>query len=218
MNVLAMVAHPDDEALGAGGTLARHAAHGDDVFIAYLTNGVGARDSDSQAENARIEMSRKAAAILGAKLVDGRLFPDNQLDSVPLLYLIHAVERYVTLTQPEVIYTHHAGDLNIDHRICNQAVLTACRPMKGSSVKAIHAIEVPSSTEWQVPNSFQPNMFVDVESTMPRKSDALKAYGDEMRPFPHPRSYEGIVYLARWRGASVGLEYAEAFMVLREIV
>lgn len=217
MIVLAMVAHPDDEVLGAGGTLAKHAKSGDTVCIAYLSTGVGARLNIKQEVQHRMGMARKAADILGASIWLNDFFPDNQMDSVPLLSIVRVVEGYIDKIKPNVIYTHHGGDLNIDHRICQQAVLTACRPMQGSSVKAIYAMEVASSTEWAAPSTFHPNRFVDISSTVELKQKAMHAYGEEMREYPHPRSFQAIYALGRWRGATAGLEHAEAFMVLREI-
>lgn len=226
MKILAMVAHPDDEILGAGGTLARHVNNANDVYIAYLTDGVMARplakEENSAAILRRKQAALNAARIIGATVVvtedQGKLFADNQMDAVPLLQVAKVVESYVAEYKPDVIYTHHGGDLNVDHRICHQAVLTACRPMPGSTVKAIYAMEIPSSTEWQVPNSFQPNLFVDISATTDQKLDALLAYKEEMREYPHPRSVEAIEALFRWRGAISGLEAAEAFMVLWKIV
>lgn len=225
MNILAMVAHPDDEILGAGGTLAKHVNNADDVYIAYLTDGVMARplakEENSAAILRRKQAALNAARIIGATVVvtedQGKLFADNQMDAIPLLTIAKVVESYVAEFKPAIIYTHHGGDLNVDHRVCQQAVLTACRPMEGSTVIAIYAMEVVSSTEWQAPNSFQPNHFVDISDTWLSKMRALKAYEDEMRPFPHPRSLGGISALLRWRGATVGVGYAEAFMVLRQI-
>jgi N-acetylglucosamine malate deacetylase 1 len=118
------------------------------------------------------------------------------------------------------VYTHHAGDLNIDHRRTHEATLTACRPQLNHPVARLLAFETPSSTEWQQPSgalSFSPNWFVDISSTLESKMLALKAYSQEMRPWPHPRSYQGVEHLAGWRGATVGCDAAEAFMLVREI-
>jgi len=218
--ILVVVAHPDDEVLGAGGTLARHAAAGDQVYIAFLADGVGARGNDKAAAEHRATAARRAATILGAGKPHFLGFGDNRLDSVDLLDIIQAVERVVADSKPAIVYTHHAGDLNIDHGICHRAVLTACRPMPGSPVRAIYAMEVPSSTEWAAPSAgdaFLPSRFVDISAVQDIKRRALEAYAEEMRPFPHPRSFEAVEALAKWRGASAGLSAAEAFMVLRDI-
>jgi LmbE family N-acetylglucosaminyl deacetylase len=218
--ILALVAHPDDEVLGAGGTLARHAAEGDDVHIAFLTDGVAARGENKAAAERRAMASRRAAAILGAQEPRFLGFPDNRVDRVDLLDVVQAIERVVVESEPSVIYTHHSGDLNIDHVICHRALLTACRPMPGSDVRAIYAMEVPSNTEWAAPsasNVFLPSRFVDISAVQNTKRRALEAYSEEMRPFPHPRSIDALEALAKWRGAAVGLPAAEAFMVLREV-
>jgi N-acetylglucosamine malate deacetylase 1 len=217
---LAVVAHPDDEVLGAGGTLARFAATGHEVHIVFLTDGVGARGDDKAAVQRRADAARKAAALLGANEPTFLGFPDNRLDKIDLIEITQAIEKLISTIKPRTIYTHHAGDLNIDHVICHRSVLTACRPMPGSTVRRIYAMEVPSSTEWASPdpsNAFAPSRFVDISAVRETKRAALEAYAEEMRPFPHPRSFEAIEALAKWRGATAGLAAAEAFMVVREI-
>jgi N-acetylglucosamine malate deacetylase 1 len=219
MRVLAVVAHPDDEVLGAGGTLARHSAGGDDVHIVCLTDGVGARGQDKTASDRRAAAARRAAEILGANPPRLHKFPDNGLDAVPLLDVTKAIEAVVAEFQPDIVYTHHAGDLNMDHVICHRAVLIACRPLSAPGVRRILAFEVPSSTEWNTPgvHTFAPTRFVDISDTLAVKHQALKAYDEEMRPFPHPRSSAAIDALVKWRGAMAGLAAAEAFVVVREI-
>ncbi len=218
--ILAIVAHPDDEVLGAGGTLARHAANGDEVHVVFLADGVGARGDDKAAAERRAKAARLAASLLGAHEPTFLGFPDNRLDQIDLLDTAQAIEGAIRTTGPSTIYTHHSGDLNIDHVLCHRAVLTACRPMPGSKVRRIYAMEVPSSTEWASPdasNAFMPTRFVDISATQKTKRRALEAYAEEMRAFPHPRSFEALEALATWRGASAGLRAAEAFMVVREI-
>ena len=190
--VLAIVAHPDDEALGAGGTLARHAAKGDAVHILFLADGVGARGDDKAAAERRAKAARLAASALRAREPEFLGLPDNRLDRLELLDIIQPIENVIRKIAPQTIYTHHAGDLNIDHGLCHRAVLTACRPLPGSTVLRIYAMEVPSSTEWSSPhsgNAFMPTHFVEISGTQAAKRRALEAYGEEMRPFPHPRSY-----------------------------
>lgn len=218
--VLAVVAHPDDEVLGAGGTLARHAAKGDAVHILFLADGVGARGDDKAAAERRVKAARLAALALRAREPHFLGLPDNRLDSLELLDVVQPIENVIRRIAPRTIYTHHAGDLNIDHGLCHRAVLTACRPLPGSTVLRIYAMEVVSSTEWSSPhsgNAFAPTHFVDISGTQVAKRRALEAYGEEMRPLPHPRSYEAVDALAILRGTSVGLQAAEAFMVVREI-
>lgn len=220
MSVLIIVAHPDDEVLGAGGTIAWHARRGEDVHVAFLADGVSARGADPAVAKRRAAAARQAAELLGAKRPHFLGFADNRLDSVDLLDVVQAVETVIATVQPYTLYTHHAGDLNIDHSICHRAVLTACRPLPGANVRRIYAMEIASSTEWSLPeaaNAFVPTRFVNVSATLKMKRRALETYAEEMRPFPHSRSFEAIEALARWRGASVGCAAAEAFVVLREI-
>lgn len=223
-HVLVIAAHPDDEVLGCGGTIARHRADGDQVSLLFLADGVGAR-GDTSARTAELPARRAAgdaaAELLGATAPIYLDFPDNRLDTVALLDLVQAVERVAAEIRPGRVYTHHGGDLNIDHRICHQAVLTAFRPMAGQTARAIYGFEVPSSTEWMFGATglaFLPGHFVDVSAHLPAKIAAMRCYEMEMRPFPHPRSAEAIEALARWRGATVGCTAAEAFTVIRQIV
>jgi len=162
-----------------------------------------------------------AAQALGAEAPRFAGFPDNRLDTVARLEVVQAVEGAVRALGPTIVYTHHGGDLNIDHRIAHEAVLTACRPTPGHTVHRIYAFETVSSTEWGVSGAlapFMPTRYVDVAAALERKLSALSSYEKEMRGFPHARSHENVMALARHRGASVGLEAAEAFVVLREIV
>jgi LmbE family N-acetylglucosaminyl deacetylase len=222
--VLVVAAHPDDEALGCGGTIARWAEEGVAVHLAFIADGIGARNDHSAAEQEALQSRRaaaeSAASILGATSVHFDDLPDNQLDSVPLLEVTQRVEALIEAHQPDTVVTHHAGDLNIDHRRVHQAVMTACRPQRGHPVRTILCFEVASSTEWQPPGSgepFIPNWFEDISATLPRKLAALDAYAAEMRDWPHPRSREGVEHLARWRGATVGCDAAEAFMLARAL-
>lgn len=221
MNVLIVAAHPDDEALGCGGSIARHAREGDRVCVAFMTDGVGARgDVGSDAKVQRIDAAKKAAEILQIKRTVLFEFPDNRMDSVPLLDVVKELETLISQEMPRIVYTHHGSDLNVDHRIAFQAVLTACRPQPGVGVSEILCFETPSSTEWSHPAigpSFEPNLFVDISRTLEQKLDALRSYEKEMRTFPHPRSMEALKALACQRGSSVGVDAAEAFSVVRAI-
>lgn len=225
MNVLIVAAHPDDEVLGCGGTMAWHAARGDEVAVLILAEGATSRAGTSPKEGKRAvsalaQAARRASESLGAKRVELLGFPDNRMDTVSRLEIVQAVERHVESWRPEIVYTHHSGDLNVDHQIAHESVATACRPSPGQYVKRILCFEVPSSTEWRLPGSsaaFQPNWFVDITPHLDSKLSALREYETEMRPWPHARSIEAITHLARWRGPSAGLEAAEAFMLARSI-
>jgi N-acetylglucosamine malate deacetylase 1 len=229
-SALVVAAHPDDEVLGCGGAMAKFAAQGAMVHVAFLADGVGSRGSagagdglaleEQQALDERRAAARRAGGILGVSSTSFDDLPDNRLDSVPLLDITQRVEALVAEHRPEMVITHHAGDLNVDHRRVHQAVVTACRPQAGHPVKTLLTFEVPSSTEWQPPGSaapFVPNWFVDIGATLQQKLDALDAYAAELRKWPHPRSRRGVEHLARWRGATVGCEAAEGFILARAL-
>ena len=223
---LVVAAHPDDEVLGCGGTIARHADAGDQVQVLIVAEGATSRQEQRNRLDAGDELSalaqaaQQAGAILGAQGVELLDLPDNRLDSLDRLDLIKRIEQHIDRHQPQLVYVHHAGDVNVDHRRLHEAVVTACRPTPGQPVRRLLSFEVASSTEWQPPGSappFQPNWFVDISAQWPRKREALAAYASEMRPWPHARSLEALEHLARWRGAQVGVAAAEAFCLLREL-
>ncbi len=222
---LVVAAHPDDEVLGCGGTVARYALEGDEVYCLILGEGITSRyDQQGKATVQELRelklQAERAAKIVGIKQVFFKGFPDNRFDTVPLLTIVKAVEEVKMEIKPDIIYTHHQGDLNIDHQITFTAVLTACRPMKDETVKEIYSFEVPSSTEWGSPdarNYFMPNVFVDITETLDRKVEALKAYESEMREYPHPRSPEALRAIAMRWGSAVGCEAAEAFELIRAV-
>lgn len=220
--VLVVAAHPDDEVLGCGGAIARHCADGDTVSVLILAQGVVSRGVvDQQAQLDQLQAAaRRANDILGVQRLELDRFPDNEMDSVTLLSITKRIEAALAALRPEVVYTHHAGDVNIDHRRIHQAAVTACRPLPGQCVQQLLFFEVASSTEWQPPGSapaFLPNHFVDISTTLAKKLAALQAYECEMREFPHARSIEAVRHLACWRGATVGRDAAEAFVLGRHI-
>jgi LmbE family N-acetylglucosaminyl deacetylase len=219
-NILIVAAHADDEALGCGGTMARHAAAGDVVEVVCLADGVGARGAERDAVAVRQRAAEAACAVLGVRRVQFADFPDNRMDTAALLDVVAWLGAATKDFEADIVYTHAGGDLNIDHRIAHQACLTHFRPLPGSRTSGIFAFEVPSSTEWSseaIGSGFRPDRFVDVSATLDKKLRALEAYGSEMRAFPHARSLAAVKALATWRGASVGLEAAEAFQTLRWI-
>lgn len=225
--ILIVAAHPDDEVLGCGGTIARHVDEGDDVHILIAAEGATSRLKISTFDDINTELqvlteaAHLAAGILGAKDVHFLKLPDNRLDSLDRLDIIQGLEKTVEMIRPHTVYVHHSGDVNVDHRRLHESVITACRPTPHHYVRRLLSFEVASSTEWQPPNSsfaFQPNWFVDITNQWDRKFQALKAYSSEMRAWPHPRSLKAIEYQANLRGAQVGLNYAEAFFLLRNII
>ena len=226
-NVLVVAAHPDDEVLGCGGAIAKHAQQGDRVHILILAEGATSRDEKRDRSNRESELSVLASAakqsceILGAASVSLKDFPDNRMDGCELLDIVKVIESVIVQIHPQIVYTHHNGDVNIDHRRVHEAVITACRPKPDSSVKTLLFFEVPSSTEWRPSGSalsFVPNWFVDISETLVLKIKALEAYNAEICLYPHPRSIEAVEYLARWRGSTVGVEAAESFILGRNLI
>lgn len=225
--VLVIAAHPDDEVLGCGATMARHVQLGDEVHVVILAEGATSRDERRDRDQRMSDLSQlaeaahKANEILGVTSLTMHDFPDNRMDSVDLLDIVKTVESCMDRIKPDIVYTHHTGDVNIDHRCTHDAVVTACRPFPQQSAHILLFFEVPSSTECRPPGSaqpFMPNWFVDISCTLSCKVKALQEYATEMRPWPHSRSYEAVEALARWRGTSVGVEAAEAFVVGRNLV
>lgn len=219
--VLVIAAHPDDEVLGAGGSIAKHAQAGDEVHVLIMATGLTSRGVEHTHNLEELNQAmKKAHQILGVKGTELAHFPDNAMDELTLLQIVKRVEESISKIKPQIVYTHHAGDLNIDHRLTHQAVITSCRGLPGTSVETLLFFEVPSSTEWMPRGSgepFSPQWFVDISENLKTKMEALKAYASEMRPYPHARSYEAVESLAKWRGASSGLLAAESFMLGRRI-
>ena len=223
MSVLCIGAHPDDEVLGVGGTLARHAANGTDVRVCLLSDGVTSRydeeDSAREEIQQRRDRARQACETLGAT-VSLHGFPDNSFDTVPLLDIVQTIEAEIEEREPTVVYTHHYGDLNMDHELACRATVTATRPLADSGVERVLAFETLSATEWSVPepsNAFQPTAFVDVSDHLDTKLEALSVYERELREPPHPRTPETVRQNAEVWGTKAGLDAAEPFELLREV-
>lgn len=222
--VLVVVAHPDDEILGLGGTIRKRVNNGDEIYCVILGEGFTSRGSKRGDTNINVvnelhEDSIKASKIIGYKEIYFESLPDNRFDSVDLLDVIKVVEKYVEKYQPDIVYTHHYSDRNIDHRITYEAVLTACRPVSHCSVKEIYSFETPSSTEWGFTKSkiFTPNVYESISETLQNKLDAMTCYKSEIRDYPHPRSLKALeIIAARW-GTVVGIEYVEAFELILNI-
>lgn len=218
--ILVVAAHPDDEVIGCGGTIARHVAEGDVVHVIFMADGVSSRMTANNNDlTQRNESAENAANVLGIYKNHYFGLPDNRMDTVPFLEIVKKIEGSVVDISPNIIYTHHHGDLNIDHKITNQAVMTACRPMPASCINEIYAFEVVSSTEWAIPSEspFTPNYYVEITDYMPKKSAALDCYLSEMRCEPHSRSKYHIDALSKHRGSTVGVLAAEAFVSIRTV-
>jgi len=219
-NILVVAAHPDDEVIGCGGTILRHIEDGDSVHVVFMADGEMSRVSANSFDvNRRLSAVIKAKNILGISTIEHLGFSDNQMDNHSLLSITQALEKIINKVQPKVIYTHHHGDLNLDHRLTYQSVMTACRPLPGFCVKEIYGFEILSSSEWSLDSSlpFSPRFFVDIGNQLQTKIEAIKAYLAEMRSPPHARSINSIEVMARYRGYSVGKAAAEAFEVYRLI-
>lgn len=223
---LVIAAHPDDEVLGCGGTIARLAAEGRAVHIAILGEGLTSRFAlREQADRAALEAlharSRQVGERLGARSVSLFNLPDNRFDSVPLLEIVKLIEGQIERLRPAAVITQHGGDLNIDHVQTFRATLTATRSLPSCPVRQVLAYEAPSATEWAFERfepAFRPNVFVDIAETLERKVAAMEAYESEARPFPHPRSPEALRAIARRWGSVAGVHAAEAFELIRAVV
>lgn len=218
MKILVIAAHMDDEVLGAGATIAKHVAAGDEVSVCIVCKRAYDHKFDEVINREEKAATRRAAAILGYEHVEFLDLRDELLDE-RLLDIIVPLEECVMRLKPDVVYTHHRGDSNQDHRAVLQASLIACRPISNHKVGKLLCYEVPSSTDIAPPfpeYMFQPNYWVDVAGFVDKKIEAMKAYVREMKQFPHPRSAKGIEVLAQKRGMELGFTAAEAFVLLRD--
>lgn len=224
--ILVVAAHPDDEILACGGTLARAIARGSQVAVLFLGEGVSARFPVGKYDSAefhqqsarRLEEAKRALAVLGVKdaVFGTRLC--CQFDSVPIISIVKEVEEHISRFKPTVLFTHNPSEVNVDHRIAFEAVEAACRPTRADTPREIYAFEVVCSGNWTFDSSFKPNVFVDVSKFWERKIEAWHCYGGETRAFPFPRSDTGLLALAHFRGMSAGVERAEAFRLLRKVL
>lgn len=220
-SILIIAAHPDDEVLGCFGTVAKLIKNGYEAYTLILSEGKTSRENVDKKDLELLQLEMKQANdLIGIKKVFSANFPDNAFDSVPLLKIVKEIEKIKNEIKPEIIFTHHIGDMNIDHQITHKAVLTATRPMQGESVKTIYSMEIPSSTEWNsysAQNAFISNVFFGIEDTIDLKINAMAKYKSELREYPHPRSLQHIKELAKVNGTKVGLNYSENFWLVRGI-
>lgn len=223
--ILIVGAHPDDEILGVGGTLAKHAAQGDEVYACLLCEHVNARAN--KPEHTRfLEQVHAAKNIIGIKEILFFDFPNIAMNTVPTLKIVQAIEEAIVRFKPEVVYTHHVGDVNDDHHVVFRATMAAIRlPERGNIpglprnlIKEVLSYETPSSTEWAAPlpaHAFLPNVFVNIRDFLDKKLQALSCYENVTKSYPHPRSVEAMRAKAKTTGVQAGLEAAEAFMLMR---
>lgn len=216
--VLAFFAHPDDETLGAGGTIARLCQHNVDVHVAIPATGITSRNSEASQEGELSELKadcQRAMAVLGVaktRLIMGD-FPDNQMDSRPLLELTKWLEDIINELKPDLVITHHRYCTNIDHQYCHEAAVVATRPRPGRQIDLICA-EIPSSTGYLKPTAWEPDFYVELtRDLVAQKTRAMQEYRSEVQPDPHPRSTEVLEALAKVRGSEAGYLFAEAFMI-----
>lgn len=219
--ILAFFAHPDDETLGAGGTISKLARAGNEVYVAIPGAGIYARRNQKEEDMLHREKGdlnedfKSAMEILGVKPehIFTANFPDNEMDKGSRLELIHWLESVLAKIKPDVIFTHHRFCTNIDHQYCHEAAVIAARPAPGSQI-AIISSEIPSSTGYLKPAMWEPNFYVEIHQTdLQNKIKAMSAYKNEVRPYPHPRSPEILEALAKVRGSEAGFNFAEAFMI-----
>jgi len=219
MKILIIAPHPDDEVLGCGGTIAKYAGKGCEVYLCIVTKGYTPDWTKEFLKNRPKEIER-SNIILGIKKTYFLDYPTVKLDTIPQKELNDSIAQVVNEVQPEVIYIPHRGDVNKDHRLVFDAAIVAVRPQPGSPIKKVLCYETLSETEWGAPfveNVFIPNVYVDISETLEIKLKAMSEYKSELKKFPHPRSLEAISALAEARGVSAGVKAAEAFILVREI-
>jgi LmbE family N-acetylglucosaminyl deacetylase len=221
VRVLFIAAHPDDEVYGAGGTMARLANEGHEVFTLIVTDGSSTQyPGDAERAQIKLKECEEANRILGVRKVFYGGLPDMRLDTVPHVDVNACISKVIHEVKPEWVFTQHCGDVNKDHYAVFTSTLVACRPVPGQTVRRVYAYEVGSSTEWAAPrveNVFIPNTFVNISETIRQKISAVEAYATELRPYPHPRCPQAVEIYAQQRGVSVGVHYAEAFMLIRDM-
>ena len=235
MKVLVIVAHPDDEVLGMGGTLRKLSVKNHDIKVVFLATGIAARRSDKFRNETKYEINKtlikkmeeqikklrldakRALKILGIKNIEFFNFPDNEMDMVSNLEITKTIENIIKKFKPDVIYTHTKNDINVDHRAIFNATITATRPSTRVNVKKVICFEVPSSSEWNFGDTFSPNIFVDIKRELSYKKKAIRAYKTELKKFPHPRSVNSLDIIAKRWGTVSGFEASEAFELIREL-
>lgn len=211
-SVLVVAAHPDDELLGCGGTVALHARAGDRVTSVVVCEGESLRYGPGGVGQS--DHTKRAADVLGVRDVRALGFPDQKLDTLTLTKIITPLEEVVRETRPEIVYCQYGGDANRDHEILFRALLIATRPTE-SFLRAVYAFDTASSTEWGYPRTFVPDTWVEISATLETKIEAMACYESEVRPYPHPRSLDALRHRARAWGNQACMDAAEVFMTVR---
>ena len=216
--ILIVAAHPDDEILGCGGTIAKLKTY-NEINVIFMTNGVSARGNNKLEVKKRRNSTFKLFKYLNLPKPTFYNFPDNEMDKIPLLKVVKKIEKKIKIFQPSVVFTHYSDCLNIDHRITFEAVVTACRPINNLSVKKILSFEIQSSTDWALfkGKNFQPNYFIDISNYLKSKINLINFYKQELKNYPHSRSIKSLKSLASIRGVSCGVKYAEGFFLNRSL-
>ncbi len=207
----------DDEVLGCGGTIVKHVKRGDIVFVCFIANRIYDHKFNKKRNKFEMECALNAKSVLGYEEAKFFNLPDERLD-LCIQNILIPLEKYINRIKPEIVYVNHRNDNHQDHRAVFQASMICLRPIATPYVKKILSYEVPSSTEQSPPfpdTVFIPNLYVDIEEELPIKIKALSCYSSEQRPFPHPRSKEAIEVLAKKRGSEIGMQSAEAFIMIR---
>lgn len=224
--ILVVAAHPDDEVLGCGATLAKAIDCGCEVHVLFVGEGISARfpfgQYDSQEFKDQTEVRQKGAEKALMTLgISSFKFGEKlcgQFDSYPLIQLVKEIEEEIKIISPDILLTHNPSEVNIDHRLTYEAVEVACRPTRDFIPNEIYTFEIPCSGSWTFETSFKPNVFINVEKYWEKKMAAWKCYVGEERPFPFPRSDEGLKTLSQYRGMSCNLKQSEAFKLVRKVV
>ena len=217
--ILVLCAHPDDETLGLGGTLSLKSKNGNQIYVLFFTDGESSRNKTTKDDIIlRQKQAEDACKLLGIKKVKFLDYPDQKLDTFPTLEIAKQIENAIKEWKPSEIFTHYWGDVNQDHRKIFEATKIAVRPQPSSKIKKFFCYETRSSTDWGIfPESFTPNLFVNIDKTIKKKISALKKYKNEIQKFPHPRSIDSVIIRSKYWGSTIGDMNSEAFILLREI-
>ena len=222
--VLIIAAHPDDEVIGCGGVILKAINIGAKVSVLFLGEGVSTRFPDKEKSKECIKAIKfrelnavKCLKVLGVKDYDFNHYLCTRFDSYPIINFVRLIEHKIKSFKPNIIFTHNASEINIDHIVAHQATEIACRPLSNSSVKSVYSFEAVCSGNFKFDKKFNPNIYIDIKKYFKKKINALKCYRDELKKYPFPRSIQGIEIQAKYRGLQSGLEYSEAFKLERMI-